>query len=59
VKDAIEHRDWLVGMKSRFVKRNNPLKEISFADRKTGAWLKPSYDDTVTKRSWHWGCHGE
>ena len=36
-------------MKSRFVKRNDRLKEISLADRKTGEWLKPSNDETGTK----------
>lgn len=45
LKDALDHRDWLVGMKSRFVKHKNRLKEISLAYRNTGRWLKPSDDD--------------
>ncbi len=45
LKDALDHRDWLVGMKSRFVKHKDRLKEISLAYRKTGTWLKPSDDD--------------
>ncbi|MFZ0725726.1 MAG: hypothetical protein WAO07_08605 [Desulfobacterales bacterium] len=45
LKDALDHRDWLVGMKSRFVTHKDRLKEISLAYRKTGTWLKPSDDD--------------
>jgi hypothetical protein len=55
LKDALEQRDWLVGMTSRFVKRNDRLKEISLAYRNTGEWLKPTNDETGTKRSWSFG----
>lgn len=46
LKDALEHRDWLVGMKSRFIKHKDRLKEISLAYRKTGEWLKPPNHET-------------
>jgi len=44
-KGALEHRDWLVGMKDRFIEQKNKLKEISIAYRKDGTWVKPGDED--------------
>jgi len=41
LEDALEHRDWLVGMKSRFLKEKDRLKQISLDYRKDGRWIKP------------------
>ncbi len=44
-KAALTHRDWLVGMKDRFIEQKKKLKEISIAYRKDGAWVKPGDAD--------------
>jgi hypothetical protein len=38
---AREHKEWLVGMKSRFMKEKQRLKEITIAYRKQGRWVTP------------------
>jgi multimeric flavodoxin WrbA len=43
-EDARAHKEWLVGMKSRFMEEKNRLKEISLGYLKEGAWLKPDRD---------------
>lgn len=40
-KDALLHKDWLVGMKNRFFEEKNKLKKISVAYRKGGTWITP------------------
>ncbi len=40
-KEALAHRDWLVGMKDRFIEQKKKLKEISSAYLKEGTWIKP------------------
>ena len=42
LKDVMEHREWLVGMKSRFLKHKDELKKISLDYRKKGDWSKPA-----------------
>jgi len=39
---AIKHREWLLGMKSRFVQNKQALKEITLPYLKQGTWIKPS-----------------
>jgi multimeric flavodoxin WrbA len=41
LQDAIEHRDWLVGMKSRFLKEKDRLKRISLDYRRDGRRITP------------------
>ncbi len=35
------HRDWLKGMKARFIEQKETLRKITGAYRKEGAWIKP------------------
>ena len=37
----LKHKDWLIGMKSRFVEKKAALKAVSVAYRKDGTWIKP------------------
>lgn len=41
LKDALDHKEWLVGMKSRFLAQKSQLKEICLDFRKQGSWIKP------------------
>lgn len=41
LQDVIDHREWLVGMKSRFLKHKRELKQVSLDYRKDGEWVKP------------------
>ncbi len=41
LQDVIKHGEWLVGMKSRFLKHKNELKQISLDYRKEGEWVTP------------------
>lgn len=41
-EDALAHREWLVGMKSRFMAHKNELKKISLDYRHPGEWVRPS-----------------
>jgi multimeric flavodoxin WrbA len=41
-EDALKHREWLLGMKSRFVRHKKSLKEITQTYLKQGTWIKPS-----------------
>jgi len=38
---AIKHREWLLGMKARFVQNKQALKEITLPYLKQGTWIKP------------------
>jgi len=40
-EDALEHKQWLVGMKSRFLAHKRPLKQISLEYRSDGDWIHP------------------
>ena len=40
-EDALNHKEWLLGMKSRFVRQKKALKEITGAYIKQGSWIKP------------------
>lgn len=40
LEDVIEHGKWLVGMKSRFLKHKDELKQTSLEYRKEGEWIK-------------------
>lgn len=40
LQDVIDHREWLVGMKSRFLKHKSELKQIILDYRKDGDWVK-------------------
>lgn len=39
--DVINHKKWLIGMKSRFVENKKALKAISIDYLKDGNWIKP------------------
>ncbi len=39
--ELLKHKDWLIGMKSRFVEKKAALKAVSVAYRKDGTWIKP------------------
>jgi multimeric flavodoxin WrbA len=43
--DVIEHKKWLIGMKSRFVENKQALKTISIDYLKDGNWLTPDQKD--------------
>jgi hypothetical protein len=40
-EDALKHKEWLLGMKSRFVEHKKALKEITLPYLKQGTWIKP------------------
>ena len=40
-EEALRHKEWLVGMKSRFIEQKSRLKEITVGYREDGVWLKP------------------
>jgi multimeric flavodoxin WrbA len=40
-EDAIKHKKWLLGMKSRFLEHKKDLKEITLSYLKQGTWIKP------------------
>ena len=40
-EDALNHKKWLLGMKSRFVRHKKSLKMITQAYLKQGTWIKP------------------
>ncbi|QTA81880.1 NADPH-dependent FMN reductase [Desulfonema limicola] len=41
LEEVIEHRKWLVSMKSRFLQHKDELKKISLDYRNYGEWIKP------------------
>ena len=45
LEEALKHREWLVGMKSRFMTHKDRLKEICLDYRQAGRWVKPSPND--------------
>ena len=45
LEEAITHKEWLMGMKSRFSRHKQQLKEISLNYRKMGEWLRPPSKD--------------
>ena len=40
-EEAVMHREWLLGMKSRFVRQKKALKEITRSYIDQGTWIKP------------------
>lgn len=40
-EDALKHKEWLLGMKSRFIEHKKALKEITLPYLKQGTWIKP------------------
>ncbi len=38
---VIKHREWLKGMKNRFIEQKDTLREITGPYRKEGIWIKP------------------
>ncbi|MBU1161166.1 MAG: hypothetical protein KKF96_01305, partial [Proteobacteria bacterium] len=40
-EDALKHKEWLLGMKSRFIEHKKVLKEITHPYLKQGTWIKP------------------
>ena len=48
-EDAVAHREWLVGMKARFMAHKNELKQISTGYRHTGTWVQPAAPDPKSK----------
>ncbi|MDH4206936.1 MAG: flavodoxin family protein [Desulfobacteraceae bacterium] len=40
-EDALKHKEWLLGMKSRFIEHKKALKEITLPYLKQGSWIKP------------------
>jgi hypothetical protein len=44
-EDALEHRQWLMGMKARFLELKDDLKKISLDYRKDGTWILPQSRD--------------
>ncbi len=40
-ENALNHRDWLLDMKSRFTRQKKELKAITFPYLKQGKWIKP------------------
>lgn len=49
LEEALKHREWLVGMKSRFKANKDRLKEICLDYRQSGQWLKPPTSTTDGK----------
>ena len=39
--ELLKHKDWLIGMKSRFVEKKDALKAVSVGYREGGTWIKP------------------
>lgn len=39
--EALRHKEWLVGMKSRFFEQKSRLKKITVDYRKDGSWIEP------------------
>jgi len=40
-EEVLAHQEWLLGMKDRFIKNKQQLKEICLSYRKEGEWIKP------------------
>ncbi|MBC2712460.1 MAG: flavodoxin family protein [Desulfosarcina sp.] len=40
-QDVMDHKDWLIGMKDRFMVLRKTLKPITIDYRKDGQWIKP------------------
>lgn len=43
---ARDHKEWLVGMKSRFIQEKQRLREITIGYRKQGRWVTPVKQDS-------------
>ena len=40
-EEAVKHREWLLGMKSRFIEQKKALKDVTRSYIKQGIWIKP------------------
>lgn len=45
LKDALDHKEWLIGMKSRFIAQKTQLKDICLDFRKQGNWIRPQAEE--------------
>ena len=43
-QNVVDHKNWLLGMKSRFFENKKPLKAITIQYLKEGHWIKPETD---------------
>ncbi len=39
--ELLKHKEWLIGMKSRFIEKKKELKAVSLDYRRGGTWIKP------------------
>jgi hypothetical protein len=39
--DLFRHKNWLIGMKARFIEKKAALKAVSLDYREGGTWIKP------------------
>jgi multimeric flavodoxin WrbA len=49
-EDALKHKEWLLGMKSRFVRQKQSLKKITQAYLNQGTWIKPQGAETGKRK---------
>jgi multimeric flavodoxin WrbA len=49
-EDALKHKEWLLGMKSRFGRHKKSLKEITRSYLKQGHWIKPPSEETGKRK---------
>jgi hypothetical protein len=47
-REALKHRDWLLGMKHDFIEKKTVLKKISIDYRRKGQWIRP-VEETAEK----------
>ena len=50
--NVLKHREWLMGMKTRFIEQKNRLREITGAYRKEGIWIKPQNETERPSPPW-------
>ena len=44
-QDVLDHKEWLIGMKERFISLRKSLKPITLDYRREGRWIKPAKAD--------------
>ena len=49
-EEALKHKEWLLGMKSRFGRHKKSLKEITRSYLKQGTWIKPPSEETGKRK---------
>jgi multimeric flavodoxin WrbA len=50
LEGALHHRDWLRGMKKRFIEKKDVLKSICVDYRKDGDWLKSHHNEKTARK---------